>query len=66
MRVRVTTPEQASMAAASRAVLKIIAASKNRRTLLSTYRPAVIAYHAAHAAVSAYKETMEQERRAPE
>jgi hypothetical protein len=47
------------MGAATIAARKVLAQAKNPRTLLSTYSATGIAYHAAYAAIEAYKTAKE-------
>jgi hypothetical protein len=54
------------MGAAALAVRKLLAASKNPRTVLGQMRPGPVAFHAAYEAVTVYRETLahEEARRA--
>ena len=58
----IESPEQMAMYAATLAVRKLLASAKNRRTLLGRMQPTAVAYHAAYAAVTAYRETSEHEQ----
>ena len=51
--------EDRALAAASLAVRRVLATAKNPRTLLHTYSPSSIAYHAAYAAIQTYKTALE-------
>lgn len=51
--------ESRAIGAATIAVRRVLATAKNPRTLLHTYSPTSIAYHAAYEAIRAYQAAMQ-------
>lgn len=56
------SPEQIATWEATKAVRRILASARNPRTVLGKAAPTVVAYHAAHHAVSVYREALAHER----